>query len=272
LGPDGQVITAAAVPYLEAVAVWAWGKFGEDGKNRVLDMLSRAWRITGMDSTRFARRISRNEQTRLLTATAIKGASSTAWPPRVTAIGDLLAKGLIADDEAEIDLAALGLTAMAEMERPHVSLLDLLVNYVPDITMADSRAMPYAGYRYSDDGFWYLGNRKWTEHQIIAVRPKLTAALGGLMGTLVRHGLAMENDEAAEALDAALRGFEQNLVSNFSTITTTLLPIRRRPEVMVCVNDEIDHATAVHRRILATNGIGAARPLELVPEVLTDLN
>lgn len=216
-GPAGPVVTATTAPYLEHLAQAAWDKFGEDSKNRIYAMLSRAWHATGLGPSRFAKRIGRNEQTRLLTATAMTGAATTSWPPRVTAIGNLLASGLIADDEDEIDLIALALAAMAEMDRPHVTLLDLLVNFAPNFTVATSEAQPYndpaakgpgwhAGRREGAD--WHAGRRVWTAAQVSTVRPQLKPALPGLIGTLVRHGLAVESNEAAAALKEIVQGFE----------------------------------------------------------------
>jgi hypothetical protein len=46
----------------------------------------------------------------------------------VRALGRVLADGLIADDK-KIDMVQLALTAMADLERPHVMVLDLLTNY-----------------------------------------------------------------------------------------------------------------------------------------------
>jgi hypothetical protein len=206
-GPAGPFVAAVTAPYLELVAQWVWDKVGEDAKKQILRMLNRAWHATGMSSVRFANRIGRNEQTRLLTANAIRSASSTAWRPKVTAIGDLLARGLIADDEDEIDLVALGLAAMAEMERSHVSLLELLVNYVPGAL--GWPPTPYPRYLLSADSPWDAHTRRWTAYEISTSRPKLKPALAGLMGTLVRHGLAVENNEAAGALEEALQGFER---------------------------------------------------------------
>ena len=94
LGPAGPVVTAIAAPYLEAVAQWAWDTFGEDSKNPILGMLARApprqgWTQPGSPGASAG---TSRPADRLLTA--IRGASSTAWPPKVTAIGYLLAKGL----------------------------------------------------------------------------------------------------------------------------------------------------------------------------------
>lgn len=207
-GPAGPVVTATTAPYLELLAQAVWDKFGEDSKNRISAMLSWAWHATGLGPSRFAKRIGRNEQTRLLTATAMTGAATTSWPPRVTAIGKLLASGLIADDEDEIDLVGLALAAMAEMDRPHVTLLDLLVNFAPNFTVAGSEAQPYNGPGAQSPG-WLAGRRVWTAAQITELKPQLKPALPGLIGTLVRHGLAVENNEAAAALEKIARGFER---------------------------------------------------------------
>lgn len=43
LGPAGSLVTAVATPYLEAVTQWAFERFAEDAKERVLGMLARAW-------------------------------------------------------------------------------------------------------------------------------------------------------------------------------------------------------------------------------------
>jgi hypothetical protein len=206
-GPVGPFVTAATAPYLELLAKTAWDKFGEDVKDRIFAMLGWAWQATGLNSVRFASRIGRNERARLLTATAMTGAATTSWPPRVAAIGKLLASGLIADDEDELDLVALALAAMAEMDRPHVTLLDLLVNFAPNFTVASSEAQPYRHQRPESTG-WSAGRRVWTAAQIGTVRPQLRPALPGLIGTLVRHGLAVENNEAAAALVEIIRGFE----------------------------------------------------------------
>lgn len=206
-GPAGPFVTAATAPYLELLAQGVWDKFGEDVKDRIFAMLGWAWHATGLSSVRFARRIGRNERTRLLTATAMTGAATTSWPPRVAAIGKLLATGLIADDEDELDLVALALAAMAEMDRPHVTLLDLLVNFAPNFTTASSEAQPYCS-QVPEGAGWLAGRRVWTAGQITTVRPQLRPALPGLIGTLVRHGLAVENNEAAAALVQIVRGFE----------------------------------------------------------------
>jgi hypothetical protein len=206
-GSVGSSVTAATAPYLELLAQWGWEKFGEDSKNRISEMLGRSWHRTGLTGTIFAGRIGRNEQTRLLAATAMTGAATTAWPPRVQAIGSMLAAGLIADSEEEIDLTALALAAMAEMDRPHVTLLHLLVNPPANFTADSSDAELYRSERSTGQAR-HPGRRVWTAAQIRAAQPQLKPALAGLIGTLVRHGLAVENNEAADALEKVIRGFE----------------------------------------------------------------
>lgn len=78
----------------------------------------------------------RSPQTRLLTAVAPDAATRTAWPPKVVALASVLAAGLIADGDAVL-IPQYSLTAMAELERLDVSLLDLLVQHRPGMTYGD---------------------------------------------------------------------------------------------------------------------------------------
>lgn len=120
-------------------------------------------------------------QVRLLTGLAMSAAERTAWPPKVVALGRMLAAGLIAEDAAAVDVQQLAMTAMADVKRPHVVLLDLLVRYEPDAEMGVGwkgvpRRVPSYQSRYvGGDGqlFWTQGRRVWTAHQICDVRHQL---------------------------------------------------------------------------------------------------
>ncbi len=67
-------------------------------------MLAATVEATGQDPEGLAELIGKSEHTRLLTATAMVGAASTAWPPKVYALGRALADGLIADGD-QINIA-----------------------------------------------------------------------------------------------------------------------------------------------------------------------
>ena len=109
---------------------------------------------------------------------------------------------------------------MAEMERPHVSLLDLLVvSATPDFTVACAPGCTLSARPGRRRPAVAPRDPEWTADQIETIRPELKPALDGLMGTLIRHGLAVENNEAAEALEEALRGFERRAQEQARQIT-----------------------------------------------------
>lgn len=70
----------------------------------------------------------------MLYGMAAEAAAKTAWPPKVIALGRVLAQGLLGDGD-EIDLVQYALAAMTEMERIHVELLELPVRFTAVIHM-----------------------------------------------------------------------------------------------------------------------------------------
>lgn len=198
-GPGGAALAQGLLPY----GVNSFGKvlaeFGQDAQRRAGDMMISASEALGREPDEIVELAMGSERARLLTATATFGTAQTTWPPRVRALGRVLADGLIAEDEAKIDLTDMALAAMAELERPHVSLLELLVCYVPILeedrwTSARYRPDPSPqGEPGQPDG------RAWQARAILAIRPQLAPAWAGLIETLVRLGLVFERDRTTEA-------------------------------------------------------------------------
>lgn len=201
LGPGGAIAGAAAGPYLQDLASKAWDEFRTDSQRRQADMLRSAAEAAEAGPEELAGLIGKSEQTRLLTATAMAGASRTAWPPQVAALGRALADGLIAADTAQPNIADLVLPAMAEMERLHVSLLELLVRWVPEtVAGRPVRTQVYRDSRTHAGDEWRADQRIWSARLIGEVRPPLLPVLTGLIGTLQRHGLAVQHDDTASVL------------------------------------------------------------------------
>ena len=100
---------------------------------------------------------SADQSTHLLTGIAMTGAAGTARPPEVFALGRALADGLITDDD-QINIADLVLPAMADMDRPHISLLELLVRWMPESSTGNLRILPYPGEHTPAGG---SPNRAW---------------------------------------------------------------------------------------------------------------
>jgi hypothetical protein len=117
----------------------------------------------------------------------------------VRALGRVLANDLIAEDDAKIDLTDMTLAAMAEMERPHVSLLELLACHVPIWHEDHWMSTPYRPNPSAADEPEQSGDRAWSAQAICELRPQLAPAFLGLIETLVRRALVFERDRTTEA-------------------------------------------------------------------------
>lgn len=205
LGADaGAVISTFAIPFAEEITRRAVNEFRTDAEQRVTQMLSSAVQELGCDNPdQLGNMIGKSERTRLLAITAMDGAIKTAWPPRVVAIGRALAAGLIATDDAMVEVEQMALGAMADMDAMHVSLLELLICWVPPSHSGSREIRKYEGPpAYSAE----LPNfeppaRRWNTTQMCGARPQLRPVLTSLIGTLERHGLVVENDNTIQALE-----------------------------------------------------------------------
>ena len=206
LGADaGAVVSTFAIPFAEEIVRRARDEFRTDAEQRVAQMLgSVAEELECDDPDQLGDMIGKSERTRLLAITAVDGAIRTAWPPRVVAIGTALAAGLIATDNAMIDVEQMALGAMADMDAMHVSLLELLVCWEPIGSVASAEKIRrYVGPSAHPADIPNLepGARRWNTSQMGAARPQLSPVLTSLIGTLERHGLVVENDNTIQALE-----------------------------------------------------------------------
>jgi hypothetical protein len=170
-------------------------------------VLGVAAEATGKDQGEFADMIGQSDHTVLLTARAMAGAAGTAWPDKVYALGRALADGLMAEPD-DVNVADLVIPAMTDMERPHLNLLDLLIHWEPEQTGPEEwRATPYTKPARPTP----RGRLPWTLPRIVSVRPALEPVLSSLIGTLERHGLAVQNDNVAEAIENYSRANEEDI-------------------------------------------------------------
>ena len=218
LGAGAALALGAAGPLFESLAERAWEELRPDARQRATRVLSTAAEEIGCDDEQLGELICSSETSRLQTGLAMDAAQRTAWPPKVYALGRVLAAGLIATDEDKVNVQDQALVAMADLERLHLILLELLVKYEPewkyDHIEATLHRLPsyqdvfLAGGRPGDPKVWSIGRRKWPDHRIVAVRSQLRPVLTSLLGTLQRHGLAAENDQTSGALE----NFSKDLV------------------------------------------------------------
>lgn len=211
LGPEAALALGAASPLFESLAERAWEELRPEARQRAARVLSTAAEEIGCDDEQFGKLIGSSETNRLQTGLAMDAAQRTAWPPKVRALGRVLAEGLLATDEDRVNVQDQALVAMADLERLHLILLELLVKYEPRYLEEGAAAEPHLLPSYQESFLggagpdnpkvWVIGRRKWTACQIVAARPQLRPVLTTLLGTLQRHGLATENDSAPEVLE-----------------------------------------------------------------------
>lgn len=198
-----------------------WGELRSDARQRAARVLSTAAEEIGCDDEQLDKLISSSEASRLQAGLAMDAAQRTAWPPKVYALGKALAAGLIATDMDEVNVQDQALAAMADLERLHVILLELLVKYEPEWTKDGIVAAPHRVPSYQDASLrgggpddpktWSIGRRKWPDFRIAQVRPQLRPVLTSLLGTLQRHGLAAENDSTPDGLGQLGKDFVQQV-------------------------------------------------------------
>jgi hypothetical protein len=198
-GPAGAVLAGGLLPYGAEFFGKVLAEFGQDAKRRAGDMMMSAGEALECEPGELTDRATLSERARLLTTTATLGAAQTTWPPKVRALGRVLADGLIAEDDAKIDLTEMALAAMVEMERPHVSLLELLVCYMPSLIEDRWTSTPYRSDSGSPDEPRQPDSRAWQARAILEIQPQLAPVFQGLIEALVRYGLVFERDRTSEA-------------------------------------------------------------------------
>jgi len=205
-GPLGAVVGAALGPMLEPLVREAWAELSESARRRQIDVLASAIHA-GIPVDEMEERINASERTKLLTGFALSAATRTAWEDKVRTLGRSLASGLLADDDAMIDTEQMIIAAITDIEGPQLAMLELLVCWYPCQTPLESSVwglicgpldLPSqsqsAGSGGSETG-------QWPYPLIVYARPKLFPVAPGLLGTLQRHGLIVQNaytDEKTE--------------------------------------------------------------------------
>jgi hypothetical protein len=213
LGPPGFVGGAIAGALLEPLALKLLQYLSGDAKRRSGEALSAACGASGVSAEETLSRMFSDEKFRLLAGTAMIAAAHTAWEDKVRTIGRSLATGLLASDEAEVDAEQMILSAIADMEAPHVALLDLFVACRPPIYSGEPGIVrleiPEYSHSRSFNGEWDAHERKWARRIILEYRPRLAPVFPSLVGTLQRHGLAFFEDNSDREIKQLQKAVEQ---------------------------------------------------------------
>jgi hypothetical protein len=133
-GPVGAIAGAALGSLLESFAEKVWGELRADARQRQGETLAAARDIMGGDPEELERLVLASDQSRLQAGIALSAAARTTWPPKVRALGRALAAGLMATDDARSNTEPLITAALADIEFPQASLLELLTCHWPRFT------------------------------------------------------------------------------------------------------------------------------------------
>jgi hypothetical protein len=200
IGPVGVAIGAGLGVLLEPVAAKVWDELTVGGRRRAGEALAATCEALDCDQDELEARITASDRSLLMAGICISAATRTVWAPKVRALGRALASGLLAEDDATIDLEQLIMTAMADLEGPHLSMLELFAWRTPPRYAGDQQI---AHPRHNEHGIT-VPRHGWTELEIRLYRSQLAPVAHSLLGTLQRHGLVAADDNTATALHKAL--------------------------------------------------------------------
>lgn len=216
LGPAGLVGGAIVGALLEPVALKLLQYLSTDAKHRSGEALSAACEASGLSAEDTLSRMFSTEKFRLLTGTAIIAAAHTAWEDKVRTLGRSLGSGLLASDDAEVDTEQMIISAISDMEAPHVALLDLFVAHRPSIYSGERDTVrldiPEYSHSRTFNGEWSVHERKWENRIILHYRPRLAPVFSSLVGTLQRHGLVLFEDNSDREIKQLEQAVEQEAV------------------------------------------------------------
>ncbi len=158
----------------------------------------------------FIASVERDLGTERLTSAAIEASAETSFEPKLRSIADSLAEGLTAEGRSSVDLELLVIDALRALEPVHVWLLDRLVQWEPSIGgVLNGSTGPFGeaasvGIHAADAWDSAVPRKPWT---IATLRSNFTrhqppALFDAVLGTLIRHGIAVEVDRTEDLLQA----------------------------------------------------------------------
>ena len=129
-GPGGAIAGVWLGPKLKRWVRGVWAELSESARQRQTDVLF--WAIReGVPVDEMEARIKASKRTELLTGLALDAAWQTAWDDKLHTLGRSLASGLLAEDDPTIDTEQMIIAAIADIEGPHLAMLELLVRWAP---------------------------------------------------------------------------------------------------------------------------------------------
>lgn len=187
---------------LEPVMRQVWDELASDSQASAGQVLVEASSYSNKAPDEFAEIIRQDEERRLLGGIAFAAGSRTRNRDKIRGLGRALADGVLADDDARLDETHLILRAMDDLEAPHITVLDFLVNYYPGTVRQGEQTHPPR--RVKDDPRTHERadtHSRWKVYELEFARPGFRGSAQSLLGTLQRHGLAVSEQDVRGVLE-----------------------------------------------------------------------
>lgn len=172
-GPPGAVVGAASVPLIEFLVAR-----NERGARNVQDFADRLAEISGFCPESISAWAAGEEDRQELVTLALEVAFKTRVRRKIDALARMVADNL--HDDARLDLSLLVVSALEQLESPHIRILDVVVNESPANVL-------------KEDG---PSERTWHCASLKERLPGLADGIMPLIATLFRQGLITESIES----------------------------------------------------------------------------
>lgn len=192
-GPVGAVVGGVVPPYALALL----DNFGERWRGRRRESAGRVLLAAAdemnVDPEAVLVAAEMHPQKELMTGQALAAGANTAYEAKIEALGRVLARALAAEDDAVLDETAVVIGILAEIEAPHVRVLQHLLSPTH--------------FRFTEPASWqklapYLQAHDWGGLQ--RAFPDYGVSLHGVVSTLERLGLV---DDVAPDFSKVMKDF-----------------------------------------------------------------
>lgn len=171
-GPVGALLSAAATPVVELMLLRR-----HHSVHRMEHLLDLVEELSGVSPDELAAWAQQTEERLFLASAALQAAADARSETKLRALAKVLTDNLT--DDARLDMAALTIAGLAELDPPHIKVLHTLVHHTsPDVRLN----------AHDDPG--------WT---CVALKDRLPGLAEGIMpiiGTLTRAGMVTEADSS----------------------------------------------------------------------------
>lgn len=175
-GAEAALLGAASGPALLALEA-LWGSVRALRAGNAARVVAEAASRAGMSPEAFAEAVGASAERAILAGEVIDAAMRTAFEEKLTALAVALSVGVT--DNAVIDRELLVVRTLADLDLPHVQVLERMVNDHPG-GMAVYRGTPGAP-RFDLPG--------WSQRALVKALPTHAEVLMALIGALERHAL-----------------------------------------------------------------------------------